>query len=155
MDDLLSQLKDIRGIDPVSWWPPAPGWWLAPVVVIIPAVIFLILRRRKLAYERSWRAEIRNVFLELRRNENKSFKQRAAALSGLLRGLAIKRYGRNACAGLQGKNWLIWLTKNDPGGFSWDKEGALLIEAPYLPEDGVPEVRNWGALLDAAERWMK
>ena len=25
---LLSQLRDIRGLEDVSWWPLAPGWWI-------------------------------------------------------------------------------------------------------------------------------
>jgi Domain of unknown function (DUF4381) len=155
MDGLLSQLRDIRGLDPVSWWPPAPGWWLIPGILIVAAVIVLIVRRRNLAREASLQAEINRTLNELRINKNNSLKQKAALLSELLRRLAIARYGRIECAGLQGRNWLRWLTNNDPGGFSWDKNGAILIEAPYMPEDGATAVRNWDDLLDAAERWVK
>jgi hypothetical protein len=155
MDGLLSQLRDIRGLGPVSWWPPAPGWWLILGLLIVLAVIVVIVRRRKMAREASLQAEIGRTLNELRLNNNKSYKQKAALLSELLRRLAIVRYGRNECAGLQGRIWLRWLTKNDPDGFSWDKNGAILIEAPYMPEDGVTAVQNWDDLLNAAERWVK
>lgn len=32
--DPLSQLRDIHLPDPISWWPPAPGWWILAVIVV-------------------------------------------------------------------------------------------------------------------------
>lgn len=31
----MNELKDIHLPDPVSWWPPAPGWWLLAVIVAL------------------------------------------------------------------------------------------------------------------------
>ena len=155
MGDLLSQLRDIRGLDPVSWWPPAPGWWIILGVLMAIAVFVLIRLRRRRAKEPGWQSEALDIVKGLRANQDAGIKQRASALSALLRRIAIKRFGRDACAGLEGKSWLTWLSKNDPGGFSWDHEGLLLIEAPYLPEDSARPAQNWSELLDAAEKWIK
>lgn len=43
-----SLLRDIRGLDPVSWWPPGPGWWLLTGALLI--LLYLAWR---------WRASLR------------------------------------------------------------------------------------------------
>lgn len=41
-EELLAQLADIHLPDPVSFWPPAPGWWLLALLLLI--VMALALR---------------------------------------------------------------------------------------------------------------
>ncbi|RLW54638.1 MAG: hypothetical protein B6D69_04845, partial [gamma proteobacterium symbiont of Stewartia floridana] len=31
----MDPLRDIRGIDTVSWWPLAPGWWLLLIGIVL------------------------------------------------------------------------------------------------------------------------
>jgi len=156
MDDLLSQLRDIRGLDPVSWWPPAPVWWvLLGVFIFIVAVFVLFKLRYRRPDETDWQSEALDIIKDLRANQEAAVKQRVSTLSELLRRIAIRRYGRSECAGLQGKSWLTWLAENDPDGFSWDRTGLVLIEAPYLPDDVTQPAQNWSELLDAAEKWIK
>ena len=40
---LLNELRDIRLPEPVSWWPPAPGWWLLSLVVL-GVLIFITIK---------------------------------------------------------------------------------------------------------------
>ncbi len=42
-NDPLAQLRDIHLPDPISWWPPAPGWWVLAVVVL--ALLFFMTRK--------------------------------------------------------------------------------------------------------------
>ena len=155
MDGLLSQLRDIRGLDTISWWPLAPAWWVLLALLIAVAGFVLITLGRRKSREPAWQSEALDIVNGLRVNQNTGMKQRASALSALLRRVAIKRFGRDECAGLEGRSWLAWLTNNDPGGFSWDQKGLVLIQAPYLPDDAVAAQENWSELLDAAEKWIK
>ena len=155
MDGLLSQLRDIRGLDHVSFWPLAPGWWALLGVLTALAVFALIWLRRRRNDGTRWQSEALELVKSLRIAQDAGIKQQSTALSGLLRSVAIKRFGRGECAGLEGRSWLKWLSKNDPAGFSWDKKGLVLIEAPYLPDDTAPPSQNLSELLDAAEKWIK
>lgn len=150
--DLLSQLRDIRGLDAVSWWPPAPGWWgLTGLLLVICGGIYFY-RRYKEKQAARWQVEAKALFGELRSEQDK--KKKAVALSELLRRLAIKQHGRDACAGLEGKKWLEWLAKNDPQGFDWKQKAKILIEAPYAPEEKIAN-NDFEPLIAAAERWVK
>ena len=40
--DPLSQLRDIHLPEPVSWWPPAPGWWILAIIIL--AILFFSIR---------------------------------------------------------------------------------------------------------------
>lgn len=152
MDDLLSQLRDIRGIDNVSWWPLAPGWWaLLALLLGMGAGVFFyrLYRSRKAA---SWQAEVRALFTAL--HAQTGAKKKAEALSELLRRLAIHQYGRDACAGLHGAEWLEWLATHDPQGFEWQNKAQILIKAPYAPGDMI-DGEDMKPLIAAAERWVK
>lgn len=46
-EELLSQLADIHLPEPVSFWPPAPGWWVLAVLLLI-AVALLVRQLLKL-----------------------------------------------------------------------------------------------------------
>ncbi|MGB0719658.1 MAG: DUF4381 domain-containing protein, partial [Bdellovibrionales bacterium] len=41
---LLSRLRDIRGLEDVSWWPLAPGWWIL-LGLVLAIVLGLVLFR--------------------------------------------------------------------------------------------------------------
>ncbi len=139
---LISQLRDIHGLDPLSWWPPAPGWWLLAFSLLL--LIWLAWRYRASLRLRippipvlrigSWRWDAARQLRALRqRATTQDPKQTAAELSELLRRIAMARLGRDACAGLTGEAWLAWLTERDPKQFDWRSRGRPLLIAPYAP----------------------
>jgi hypothetical protein len=72
-----------------------------------------------------------------------------------LRRVAMQGFSRAQCAGLEGANWLRWLTAKDPGGFDWTGCGAALIDAPYAPPGRTVSPQSLKSMIVAAKRWVK
>jgi len=149
-------LHDIRGLDAIPWWPLAPGWWFVLGVcmslLIVFAMRYLWMRRDPLA---SRCRDARRRLKVLRRRVRKdSVKDVASTLSELLRRVAILRSGRQDCAGLSDKQWLEWLTENDPNGFDWVNRGQLLLIVPYAPDGADIKRKPLFKLIDAALGWV-
>lgn len=164
MNGDLQALRDIHDGLGNPWWPLAPGWWLIALALLALAVLLWSRRRRwprlptlPLLHLGSWRWDAHRELRRLRQlGPDVSVKARAAALSELLKRIAMARHGRAACAGLHGPRWLDWLARHDPDGFDWRTEGQLLTQAPYAPErahDAAGSARL-ARLLDATERWI-
>jgi Domain of unknown function (DUF4381) len=152
-DKLLAQLYDIRELDPVSWWPVAPGWWVLIALALLAAAAAYW---RHWTYQRSWQGQTYRAFVALNRQLSGSNAQQiAGALSVLLRRVAMQSFSRAECAGLEGTDWLRWLTAKDPGGFDWVTRGSLLIEAPYAPPGRIYSPQSVKILIDAAKRWVR
>ncbi len=151
------QLRDIHGLDPMSWWPPALGWWLVMLVVVLLAVgsryAWRWWRRRA---GLDWRGDALRQLQVLRgRLEWGDARGVASDLSELMRRIAIAREGRRACAGLVDQDWLAWLEMHDPHHFSWTKDGRLLVHLPYAPPRSRRAARELAPLVVAAEEWIK
>ena len=146
-------LRDIRGLDPAPWWPPAPGWWVVMAVglVLMTAGVLLHLRWRQ--RREHWRQQAARLLGQLSdRLEQTPAREAAGELCELLRRIAMVRFGRSACAGLAGE---AWLEAHDPQGFPWRREGRLLIELPYAsPHRAQPPAGNLTPLVRAAESWL-
>ena len=155
--ETLTRLRDIQGLDPVSWWPPATGWWLlALLLVVVLLALVSVVRNLRRFPAGSWRRpawkQLRALRTEARRMPAQ---QLAVELSELLRRIAIARLGRVHAAGLSGECWLSWLQAHDPAGFAWSQHGQVLLTLPYAPaEDGEDNTRQLLPLIDAAFAWV-
>lgn len=159
MNQLLEQLHDIEGVDPISWWPLAIGWWfvLAIALVIVGASVCFAIYRW--SYNRSWKKDTLTKLARLEENLSEATaRESIVLLSEYLRRIALKRFSRKECAGLKGAAWLKWLHQQDPKQFNWETRGALLIEIPYAPVNyrlsdpaTTNEIKEW---IRATKEWV-
>lgn len=154
--EFAAQLRDIHGLDTVSWWPPALGWWLLAALIIgLVLGLYALVRHLRRYPPGSWH---RDAWRQLRRLRQESgwrpAEQLAGELSELMRRIAVARCGRDQAAALTGERWLEWLQHNDPAGFDWSGKGKVLVTLPYAPPGLYPV--NSGQLLtliNAAFAW--
>ena len=153
----VEQLRDIHGLDPMSWWPPALGWWLVTlgaILLVVGSWYVWQWWRRRLGLD--WREDASRQLQVLRgRMEWEDARSVASDLSQLMRRIAIAREGRRACAGLVGQDWLTWLEVHDPQRFPWTRDGRLLIQLPYAPPRSRRAAAELSPLVVAAEAWIK
>lgn len=152
----MDPLRDIHGIDPASWWPPALGWWL--VLLGVGLTVYLIswlLEQRRLYPLGRWQKDAHRRLLRLKKLlKSAPTKEVASELSELLRRIAVARCGRLKVAAMTGQAWLAWLHNNDKSGFDWQENGQLLLELPYAPPGRETDRAKVARLIDAAIHWV-
>jgi hypothetical protein len=154
---MLARLRDIHGLDDISWWPLAAGWWLlAALVILLLFALVSALRNLRRYPAGSWRRHAWKQLRALRQQADRMpAQQLASELSELLRRIAIARLGRARAAGLSGERWLAWLQEQDPAGFAWTRHGRPLLTLPYAPPGGERDsATQLLALIDAAFAWV-
>jgi hypothetical protein len=151
----IFQLRDLHGLDEISWWLKAPGWWvvLLSLIVLTFLIVGLLIYRRRLKQRRDWQQAARKEWLALL-PVNAPPREQMTFLSILLRRVAVQRHGREACAGLSGEKWLAWLTKHDPQGFDWTQSGQILIELPNMPKEAPIDEYQVERLYRAVRAWL-
>ena len=157
MSPALDQLRDIRGLDALPWWPLPPGWWfvLAGILTLV-LIAYVVLYWWRRGGSGDWRGEAARQIKALReRLAWADARTLAGELSELLRRIAIARVGRRGCAGLVNDDWLAWLEAHDPNGFAWRSEGQILIQLPYAPPGDRSPAAGLVPLVDAAEAWTR
>jgi len=140
MDELQEALKDLRDIhepDPISFWPPAPGWWIMLLFAIM--AIFLLrwwLKRDKSPrYKKLANEALKNITTnyEVQRNGYKA----AGEISELIRKVMVLTDDRSEVAGMIDEEWLSYLDSKS-GTDSFTKgAGRVLTTAIYQKESDI------------------
>lgn len=147
----LQQALDLRDIHPPGTpglWPPAPGWWV--VLTLLVATLAALGTRVWRAHRA--RARRRRILAELAAiGARVQGVELAAAVSALLKRVALTRFHRAEVAPLTGRAWLDFLDRHGGAGRFAAGPGWALAEGPYAPAlDLDPQ-----ALLDLARDWVR
>ena len=141
-------LRDIHLPDPVSWWPPAPGWWL--LAGVLAGLLILLLRRRAQLNVR--RAGLR-AFADIQRDfQDHCDDQRLSAdVSTLLRRICLTYLPRESVASLTGKAWRDAMASvvARRGMFS-DTVAWQIVHGPYNPAQNIEA----DTMLTQVRRWL-
>ena len=169
--DPLAQLRGLHLPEAVGAWPPAPGWWvLAGLAAALCVVLIAIVRRRRRSLARIALRELDGI--AQRHSTAPDLQPLAAALSELLRRVALVRFGARAAA-LHGTAWKDFLAEHSPAarrasrartrrasGALSSGAGELLALAPYSPPGSIAAIASGSnldrdGLLAAARVWIR
>jgi len=148
----LANLADIVLTSPPSWWPPAPGVWImaAALVAALAVALWRCLRR----YQAN--AFLRRASTELDAVAARTWPDAAAmeaAISSILKRVAVVVYGRGRVAGLTGAAWTDFLARTTPAGHNPPR----FVASPDAPEHSAQAsapVDQTGSPVAAAKGWV-
>lgn len=149
--DPLEALRDIHLPEPVSWWPPAPGWWLLALVALAVLVLAPWALHRHLRKRRQLGRVLAEVdTLEAAYRRSGDAQALCSGLSLVLKRVALAAWPRERVAGLTGRAWLEFLDDSGGGGAFANGPGQALAGAGY----GEATAVDGAALVALARRWI-
>ena len=108
--DPLAQLRDIHLPDPISAWPPGPGWWLLGIALLLSVmatVIWWSRQYRANAWRRQARAALNNAYRQWRNDGLDAVYLQT--VNETLKRAALQQFPREAVARLSGARWESFL----------------------------------------------
>jgi hypothetical protein len=139
----LANLRDIVEPSPVSWWPLAIGWWFLLTVVGLIALVVAFHRYRQWRANAYRRAGLRALQV-IRGTED------LAAISELLKRVALAAYPRSQVASLSGSAWVKWLAET--GGRPVPAAVSQALTVGIFAERGSADA---GQLAAFAAEWIR
>ena len=147
----LQDLRDVHLPDPVSLWPPAPGWWIVFGLVVTVMIVFICVRahRRRTKWRRMAMAELGAVkqHYDIHQDDQWLIQR----LSEIVRRYAMATFPRTQVAGLVGTSWLGFLDRTGRTNQFTKGVGHLLSTGPYRQQASVPAAD----LLILVKQWIQ
>lgn len=149
--DPLAGLKDIHLPEPISWWPPAPGWWVMAIMLLVAigfGTFFLMQKLKKNRYRKEGIKELESVLDKANAITAPLFLQE---ISKIMRRVAIQSYGRDKIASLTGEKWLRFLDKTGKTTEFSKGEGTVLGTTLYQADCEL----DMAKVHALAQKWIK
>mgnify|MGYP002634765001 CR=1 FL=1 len=150
----LENLRDIHLPDPISAWPPAPGWWILAILVLslISFIIWKLWKRHQ--QQQLSRLSLAAVTkLEQDYAKHQDPQRLLRQYSSLLRRVALARFPRQQVASLTGSSWLDFLNNSTSSNLFTAQLGQLLLQGPYQKSDkNITQIDELGR---AIHLWIK
>lgn len=146
----LDELKDIHLPTAINWWPIAPGWWILLGLIALVFLLIAMKRSRNRKRRQLVQAAVSSLDI-LAQDKTLDAAQWLKALSTLLRQLVINFHGREAGAGLVGKDWLEYLDQKGGSRSFSEGVGQVLASQPYQQTSNYDRE----ALLNLVRQWLK
>ncbi len=160
-----TQLADIHLPQPVSYWPPAPGWWISLVIIFCLIGLLwwwtnqrkknpLVIERKRL---KQVKTEAQRELIKIEQNfiQHKNAHHCIEQLSVFLRRYAVSIYAREQAASVTDKQWLEMLSSLSGNPKFSDTFKTLLTEAPYQSADKEINEQLLGQLFTATKQLLK
>jgi hypothetical protein len=157
----LDQLQPLILPEPISFWPPAPGWWL--LLILLPALAYGVWRSRTLLPKKAPREIVEALdplrqaaLVELAQMPKPYDGAPAGAwlqqINGLLKRLCRNHYPYSQSHTLNGRKWLAFLDNRCPaaGLTRW----MILVEGAYKPECKLDD-KAINGLTQSVETWIR
>lgn len=148
----IATLRDIHLPPLTSWWPPAPGWWLlaALILLVVAKLASVIIQRRRAAAAKKEGLILLSACRKVYETTGDKA-QAASEISEILRRVALVYFPRDQVAGLQGDDWVNFLTRTGrKSDFLTIKD--CLLQLPYQKNDTNTLVEP---LFYCAQEWIK
>lgn len=145
MSDPLADLKDIHLPDPVSWWPPAPGWWALVVltILLVLLIIFGYKQWQKNAYRRLALKELNDIATNMNETDAGHYLD---TIAELIRRTALAAPVNQPIAHWQGTKWLEYLQQHMP-----EEQAHTIAIDRYQPLIDIDKEK----LTNATRQWIK
>ena len=152
-DKVIPKVEGVIPPDPVSFWPPQPGWYVVIailLVLLIWGIYKAVKKYQNDAYRRMGVEQLESLKTAAVDKEN------FVRLNNLLKAASIHAYSRDEVASLSGIQWSQFLSnscRNNP--FNED-QGELIARGSYdesLLENTDKE--KWQMLVISSQKWMK
>lgn len=151
--DPLAELRDIHLPDPISAWPPGPGWWVLGSLLLASLLLlawWLRRRYRANAWKRQASGELADNYTRWRESgDDCAYLQ---ACSEILKRAALQQFSAAEVASLNGAHWEQFLDRQ------WRREPASGFRDSGFAQQAyraAPEPVDIDALHDLGLQWLR
>jgi len=150
---ILQNLEPIIVPDPITFWPPQPGWYVVAIILLGLAILGVkdwLANKKKNEY-RNWALqELQKI--DVKEPDNGQLDR----INKLLKATALQGFPRTEVAELYGAKWLQFLEETYPKARFSEAPGIFLEEASYRRKRSINiKEEDWVEIIRLSGEWIK